>query len=163
MGLRGTPYISSQEMASFLTLGCLATECGLSLSDVKNPQWHKRIKTATTNLEKVIDERVALLDKSQYLPVMRRKDHTAVMLVSKDNKRFIAENQTDIVQVSLDDIFEIGELALNSCTACEQGECVKECRFRKVFHRLSIPVLNENPQAGKCEFRIENEVINNEN
>lgn len=46
-----------------------------------------------------------------------------------------------------------------NCYACPQGDVVKDCPRRKMFHRLGLQVhaLRENPAPGECEFRYENE------
>lgn len=62
----------------------------------------------------------------------------------------------DRITVDYDDLALIAEMALMCCNACPQGKYVKDCEYRKMFHRLGIPVGREEVSDGECEFMTSN-------
>ena len=64
----------------------------------------------------------------------------------------MAEDRT----ISYNDWCLFGELALLHCLMCPQGKYVKDCEYRKMFHRVGIPIGREEVKEGECEFCTHN-------
>ena len=60
--------------------------------------------------------------------------------------------------ISYDDWCLLGEMALLHCDMCPQGENVKNCEYRDMYHRIGIPVARLNVKEGECEFCNDNHV-----
>ena len=151
--MKENPFMSKNELIKFLTLGTLCGELAGVIEHTDNKSWRQKLKTCVTYLDRVLIERLSLLDRKQLDSVNRRKNTTHIFLKTEDQLRYDKDEQ-EIVKVVEEDLFELAELALNSCLACKEGDIVKECRFRSVMHRVGIPVVNCKPKAGQCEYRL---------
>lgn len=162
--MKEKPYMSSQDMLEFIKLAILAGEAKnaaeLTKKTAKTPKekdWAKRMAIAATNMGKVTDERLACLSHDQVKTVDRRWKNSDVRLYTVDQLRLeertkpSAEDRT----ISYDDWCLLGEMALLHCDMCPQKEHVKDCEYRKAFHRIGFPVGREEVQEGQCEFRVD--------
>ena len=116
------------------------------------------MRSAATNCQKLLEERLFCLDKDQLQTVQRRHNHNKMVYVTSDDKRYVPtdkENPQELVTVSIDDLYTVIDHAFESCHLCTQGIKVEECRYRKLYHRLGVPVARDNPADGQCEFMWE--------
>ena len=163
--MKATKYMSSAHLLEFIKVAIAAGEAKAiaeqTKKTAKTPQekdWAKRLKIAATHLGKVTDERMACLDYDQVKTVDRRWKNSEVRLYTSDQMR--VEERTkperEDVTMSFNDFCFIGELALLHCEICPQGKYVKNCEYRKMFHRIGIPVGREEVKEGECEFCYDN-------
>lgn len=156
-------YMSSFDILEFIKIAILAGECEqaakVTKEKAKTPKekdWAKRMKLAATNLGKVVDERMGCLEYDQKKTVKRRWTNSEVRLYTSDQMRVEDKNpQRENVTISYDDWCLLGEMALLHCDMCPQGKCVKDCEYRKAFHRIGFPVGREEVKEGQCEFRVD--------
>lgn len=152
-GLREGPYMITDELIQWMKLGVLSSELEVTYKATQNKEWRKYMKMASTLCTKVLMARIMLVDPKQANNLQRRREHNEIRLFTSDELRLPENcNKQEQVVVALEDLYDVADLALNSCLACPQGECVENCFYRKVFHRLSFPVTRENPCKGECEF-----------
>ena len=163
--MKEKPYMSSQDLLEWLKIGCLAGEAKqaaeVTKKNAKTPkekEWAKRMKLAATNLAKVTDERLECMDTMQVVSVQRRHEHSSLQLYTSDQLRVEGRDKParDDVTISHYDWERLGEMALLHCDMCPQGEFVKNCQYRPVWHRCGIPVAREDVQEGECEFCMDN-------
>jgi len=163
--MKEKPYMSSNDLLEWLKIGCLAGEAKKAAETTKKTaktqkekEWAKRMKIAATHLGKVTDERMACLEPEQVATVKRRWGNSDLRLYTSDQLR--VEDRTkparEDVTICYEDWCRLGEMALLHCNMCPQGEYVKNCEYRKVFHRVGIPVGRESVRDGECEFCIDN-------
>ena len=160
--MKEKPYMSSADLLEWLKIGNLAGEAKFAAAETKKhaktdkeKEWAKRMAIAATNLGKVTDERLACLCTDQVLTVQRRNKNTSLRLYTSDQLR-VEERDKPAMEdrtICYEDWCLLGELALMHCDICPQGKYVKDCEYRKMFHRVGIPVGREDVQEGQCEFR----------
>lgn len=159
--MKETTYMSSAHLLEFIKVAIAAGEAKAiaeqtkkTAKSPKEKDWAKRLAIAATHLGKVTDERMACLDRDQAKTVERRWKNSDVRLYTSDQMRLEDKNpKQENVTISYDDWCLLGELALLHCDICPQGKYVKDCEYRKMFHRVGIPVGREDVQEGQCEFR----------
>ena len=162
--MKEKPYMSSWDLLEWLKIACLAGEAKVAAEETKKnaktdkeKDWAKRMAIAATNLSKVTDERLECLDKDQVKTVKRRRENSDLRLYTVDQLRVedrtkpAAEDRT----ICYDDWCLVGEMALLHCDMCPQGEHVKNCEYRKAFHRIGFPVGRTKVKDGQCEFRVD--------
>ena len=163
--MKEKPYMSSQDMLEWLKIGCLAGEARQAAETTKKnaktdkeKEWAKRMAIAATHLGKVTDERLECMDTMQVVSVKRRHEHSSLQLYTSDMLRVEGRTkpERDDITISYDDWCRLGEMALLHCDMCPQGEYVKKCEYRKVWHRCGIPVAREDVKEGECEFCMDN-------
>lgn len=152
-------YMSKNEMLDAMKVGTFSGELEAIADRTTVPEWRKRLRTAATNCQKVLEERLFCLDKNQLQTVQRRHSHNKMIYVTSDDKRYEPTDKEDpqeLVTVAIEDLYTVIDHAFESCHLCEQGEKVKDCPYRKLYHRISVPVARDNPETGQCEFMWEN-------
>lgn len=151
-------YMSKNEMLDAMKVGTFSGELEAIADRTPETEWRKRLRSAATNCQKVLEERLLCLDKDQLQTVQRRHNHNKMVYVTSDDKRYAPTDKEDpqeLVTVSIDDLYTIIDHAFESCHLCTQGIKVEECRYRKLYHRLGVPVARDNPADGQCEFMWE--------
>lgn len=153
--MKKAPYMSKNELLDFLKVGCLCGELAAIAERTPDAKWRQKMKTCVTYLDGIAIERLTCMDMAQIESVKRRKDSSHIILQTEDQKRYIGGTpDKEIVHIAIDDLETLAELALNSCLACQEGLCVKDCRFRVVMHRVGIPVVRDDVVTGQCEFKL---------
>lgn len=150
-------YMSRSELLAFLKLGTLCSEVDLIVKTTKDKEWRRKLKCVITYCEKILEERLSYLDKTQLESISRRRKHTKLMLLTSDQKRIREDKVEESITVETEDLYDIFDLAQKACLCCEQGEYVKTCHWREVYHRCGVPPYRTSPKEGECEFRNDNE------
>lgn len=148
-------YCGKDELFDVLKLGVFASECEVIAAKTPEKDWHRKLKTIQTYSMRMFNERLEALDLKQALSVKRRHEHTAIKFFSSDENRLKCKDDDKPEQsfrICHSDFFDVMDLAAQNCKACPQGECVKECYYRELFHRLDLVVTRDNPAEGECEF-----------
>ena len=161
--MKETTYMSSAHLLEFIKVAIAAGEAKAiaeqtkkTAKSPKEKDWAKRLAIAATHLGKVTDERMACLDRDQAKTVERRWKNSDVRLYTSDQMRLEDKNpKQENVTISYDDWCLLGEMALLHCDMCQQRKCVKDCEYRKAFHRIGFPVGREEVKEGQCEFRVD--------
>lgn len=159
--MKRATYMTTEEMIQFLKIGILSSECRVIADKTSEKDWVQKMRCAATYCEKIVKERLACLDPKQIRSVERRNNHSCMKLYTSDEVRMDKQQDGvpyESVTIHINDLQSLVELALCSCQSCPQGACVKECEYREIMHRLSIPVARDNPTPGECEFRIDNKM-----
>lgn len=152
-GLRETAYMTSDELIQWMKLACLCGELDVCAKETQNGRWRSWLKCGYGLVWKVVMARINMVDPKQIKSIMRRKEHSDIKMITSDEKRFPTHKETqEFVTVAYDDLLDLADLALNSCAACPQGECVQNCFYKKVFLRLGLPVCRDNPAEGECPY-----------
>lgn len=162
--MRATPYMSSPALVQFLKLGILASEVDgeaevtkKSAKTEQEKKWAQKFKTCATYLENIIQERISALDPKQIAGIQRRKAHTKLLLFTTDQLRAEVNKPNENVTITYDDMATLCELAFMTCNVCPQGEFVKGCRYREMFHHIGAPVGREEVKEGQCEWCVRDE------
>lgn len=148
-------YMSKNEMLDAMKVGTFSGELEAIANRTHESEWRKRLRSAATNCQKVLEERLFCLDKDQLQIVQRRHNHNKMVYVTSDDKRYVPtdkENPQELVTVAIDDLYMVIDHAFESCQLCPQGDKVEVCEYRRLYHRLGVPVARDNPLAGQCEF-----------
>ena len=155
--MKRAPYMSRNELTSFLFVGAMAGQLKEIAKVTQEPDWRQKIKTAATYLCKITDERVGSLELEQIKSVNRRRQGVSIVMLTEDAERY-KEPAKELVQVDLDDLETLGELAFSDCQSkCMRegrAEMVKECPHRQAYHRLGLTPAVDSPEAGQCEFVV---------
>lgn len=159
--MKKAPYCNKQEILELVMLSHFGVEMKLVADNCEVVEWRRKLKCSATYLRKMIVERLKCMDKEQLKALDRRSSHTIIRIMTSDEKR-LDPNMNEIsdktATLHIEDFFDLVDMATFSCYLCKQGELVPECKHRKLLHRLGVPVARENPAAGECEYRADNEV-----
>lgn len=159
--MKQAPYMANTELQQLMWLSAFeqALENILADKSTVDKEWRKWLKLAGTYTAKVIDARVEALDKLEQVKLERRVKKLGIKVYSYDDARVDKDDQGRTFAISQEDFLELVAAVALHCYACPQGEVVKECPRRKLFHRLGLSchAYRENPAPGECEFRYENE------
>ena len=157
--MKQSNYMSSNALIEFLKIGILSSELDVIANNTKKTaktqtekDWAKYMRMCSTMLQKICVERLECLDKAQRDSVERREEHNRMLFETTRAARTGTGRVEDRLTIDFDDYTCIAELALLACHACPQGKYVKDCEYRKMFHRLDVPVGREEVCEGECEF-----------
>lgn len=158
--MKHAPYMASTEFQQLMWLSSIVqiVESVLKDSATTDKNWRKWLKTIGSYASKVIDSRIADLDELEKKKVARRANDVRIKVYSRDDARIDNEDVGRKYTISQDDFLDLVDAATLHCCSCPQGDVVKECPRRKMFHRLGLSchALRTNPAPGECEWRYEN-------
>ena len=159
--MKKSPYMASAEMSQIIWCSAMLQMVEKMLETTKEKEWVKRLKTIETLINKIVVERLVCLDPVEKDKVERRAKNLACKVYSYDDARVDRSDHGRKVTVMFEDLLDIADLALLECTSCPQGDVVKDCRYRKAFHKLGLTCgsSRENPKEGECEFRFDNKQV----
>lgn len=159
--MKESRYMASTELNQLMWLSAAVQALEKILKDdsTQNKSWRRWLSMAKTYTHKVINDRMSKLDPVEEVKVVRRIEKTAIKVAHYDDFRYDRSDSERLVTISQSDFLDLVDGASLNCYACPQGDVVKDCPRRKMFHRLGLQVhaLRENPAPGECEFRYENE------
>lgn len=149
--MRKCPYMKEDEFEEWSKVAALCGEAKAVADNTAVPEWRRKLRTAATLCSQVVDERIGhIIEPRQVLALARKHKELEVCMVRRSRQKQPPEQ--GFVQMSEDDANTILELALCSCLACQQGEMVKDCRFRKALHSIGCPVAKDDVDENTCEF-----------
>lgn len=148
--------MSSNELLDYLKIGILAGECEIIAERTPEKDWRTKLKCMASYARRITEERIKCCEPAQILSVARRVKHTRMLLASTDQVRTSnLSKDVDTTTIAVDDMYDLVDMSLLSCLKCPQGDCVKDCKLRQTYHRLSVMPYRENCADGECEFRME--------
>ena len=98
-------YMSKNEMLDAMKVGTFSGELEAIANRTPESEWRKRLRSAATNCQKVLEERLFCLDKDQLQTVQRRHNHNKMVYVTSDDKRYVPtdkENPQELATVQID-------------------------------------------------------------
>lgn len=154
-----TKYMSSSQMIEYMWLSTMRQICERVLKTTTDKAWRQRIKTCDTLISKIITERWNDMDKMEQDKAWRRIQKIGIKVYAYDDARVDREDYGRDVTIKFEDLLELADGCSLQCMACAQGDLVKDCSRRKMFHRLGLHChkSRENPGPGECEYRYNNE------
>lgn len=152
-------YMSKPQLDEYMWLSACRQIFERILKTTEDKKWRQKIKTCDTLLDKIISERWEYLSDVEKPKVWRRIQQIKIKVYAYDDARVDREDYGRTMTISQDDFFDLVDGASLNCMGCPQGDIVKECPRRLMFHRLGLSchALREQPQAGECEYRYSNE------
>lgn len=156
--MKRSSYMASNEMTEYMWLSAVRQIFEKLLDTTQDKTWRKKIKTADTMIRQVIEDRDSCFDDLERQKAYRRVKQTGIKVYSYVDARFDKDHIGRTKTISQEDFFDLADAAIIQCRTCPQGDLVKDCPRRKMFHRLGFQVhqLRENPAPGECEFRTNN-------
>lgn len=159
--MKESKYMASKELNQLMWLSAAVQSIEKILEDetTKNKDWRRWMATSKTYLRKVIDDRLRKLDPLETVKVMRRVTKIAIKVAHYDDFRVDKTDMERRVTISSEDFLDLVDGTTLNCYGCPQGDVVKGCPRRKMFHRLGLQVhaFREDPKDGECEFRYNDE------
>lgn len=159
--MKESRYMASKELNELMWLSAAIQSVALILENevTTNKVWRRWLATGKTYLQKVVDDRMTKLDEVEQVKVMRRVHSIKIKVGHYDDFRVDKSDFNRKVTISSEDFLDLVDGASLNCYGCPQGDVVKDCPRRKMFHRLGLQVhaLREDPKPGECEFRYNNE------
>lgn len=160
--MKRAPYANAQEMGEIMIFSAFQMQINCMVDLCQDKKWRKKLKTINTYATHIIGERRGCMSKEGKESLDRRCTHTFVKVLTSDQYKML-DNSLGVLQdetyvLERDDYFDLLEQASLNCMHCSQGEKVKPCKFRALLHKLSAPVVRDNPAEGECEFRLDNEI-----
>lgn len=167
--MKEAKYINAKELQEWLKLGVCAGELEAIAKNTKEhaktrkeKEWGKKLACACTYARNVLNERLEKVEGEQLWAVKRRHDNTVMRMYTSDQIRLEesvrpANVPYEAVTIGINDLQVLAELAFCACQNCPQQGAVEHCEYRKVMHRLGIPVARMEVVKGQCEFRVDDE------
>lgn len=156
-----TPYMSRNEFSDWIKLALFAGECEHFAKTTKDKEWHKKFKCCATWLGKIMMDRLDYLDPKQCLAVHRKwKDMKNVTFEKTSDGKICTKDiqaNNGKVEVDIEELYDLIDLAQLSCLKCRQGSFVQECKWRQIFYNCGITPYRTDPKEGECEWRLDNE------
>lgn len=158
--MKKSSYMSQNEYAQVLKLGVLAGEIQEWIDTTEDKTWRKMLKTCLTFLDRILIERLMHLDIKQRDSFDRKFRSCKIQLASYTNFFGTAQAKQEkrTVEIDAEDLYNLADFALTQCMLCPQGECVKDCEMRELYHRCGLEPSRTEVKEGECEFRFDNEV-----
>lgn len=148
-------YMTTSELWDLCKVGVFAEEAASIAERTPVKEWRKRLKTVSTLMTKTMAERLACMDEKQRISAERRVNHTNIKFSTSDSVRIRPQDKHEpTLTISTEMLFDILDLAILSCYKCPQGECVKGCKWREIFHTLSIEPMRIEVATGECEYSV---------
>ncbi|WP_405379581.1 hypothetical protein [Phascolarctobacterium sp.] len=157
--MKHAPYAASNEMQEIMWLSAARQMFERIIKTTADKDWLRRIRTADTNVKNVLDARVADLNQLELKKFARRVQTVGIKVYHYDDARVDKSDHNRTYTISQDDFLDLVDAAFLNCYACKQGDIVKDCPRRKLYHRLGLQVhaLRESPKQGQCEFRCDDD------
>ena len=156
------PYLTTAEIQQLVLISGICKSLPHVVEQTKDKSWNRKMKTCVTYLEGILRERIGMVPSKDAIAIARRAERTVVRFFTSDqlktDKREGFSSDDKTVTMDYEDAMDFYEMALQGCLCCKQGDCVKNCKWRKLYHKHGFPVGRENPNEGECEFRWDNEV-----
>ena len=151
--------MSRNEMTEFMWLSAMVQMLEKIIETTDDKEWLRRFKTANTLFNKIVAERWADMDDMEQKKAMRRIKQIGIKVYTYDDYRVDNDDQGRKVTFAQEDFLDLVDAAWLNCYGCPQGDVVKDCPRRKMFHRLGLQVhqCRINPAEGECEWRYNNE------
>lgn len=158
--MKHAPYMAAAETKEYMWLSAIVQMMDRLLETTKDKNWRRKFKTMQTMTSNIIEERWSDLEEIEKPKLARRIKTVGIKVYNYDDARVDSSDTARTKTISQDDFLELCDSSLLNCYGCSQGDLVKECPRRKLFHRIGLQVyaLRENPAPGECEFRYENSV-----
>lgn len=162
--MNSNSYINNGHLLELLKVVALGNEMDVMADKTKQHAktkqeklWAKLMRSIATMADRIVAERILLLEPEVVNNVRRRMKHTGIRFYTSDQIRMDNNDNIPLEPITLSnaDAFLLAELALTACFACPQGDCVKGCEYRAVMHRMGVPVGREIVGPGQCEFRMD--------
>lgn len=158
--MKHAPYMASAELNQLMWLSTIVQVAERILGDpsTTDKDWRKWLKTIKSYTTKIIDARIADLDEREKLKVARRSKSIGIKVYSYDDARVDNSDNGRKYTIGQEDFLDLVDAATLHCYSCPQGDVVKDCPRRKMFHRLGLSchALRTDPAPGECEWRYEN-------
>lgn len=158
--MKHAPYMASAETREYMWLSAVVQMMDKLLETTQDKNWRRKFKTIQTMTSNVVAERWKDIDELEKSKLARRIKSIGIKVYSYDDARVDSSDDVRVKTISQEDFLDLCDSALLNCYGCGQGDVVKECPRRKLFHRIGMQVYasRENPAPGECEFRYENSV-----
>ena len=158
--MKKSSYMSQNEYVQVLKLGVLSGEIQEWIDTTEDKTWRKMLKTCLTFLDRILIERLMHLDIKQRDSFDRKFRSCKIQLASYTNFFGTAQAKQEkrTVEIDAEDLYNLADFALTQCMLCPQGECVKNCEMRELYHRCYLEPTRTEVKEGECEFRFDNEV-----
>lgn len=159
--MKESRYMASTELNQLMWLSTAVQVIKKILDDetTKNKDWRRWLSTSKTYIRKVIENRMEKLDALETEKVVRRVEKIKIKVAHYDDFRVDKSDTDRKITISSEDFLDLVDAATLNCYGCPQGDVVKDCPRRKMFHRLGLQVhaFREDPEEGECEFRYNDE------
>jgi len=161
--MKHSPYMASSEMMEFMWLSAMRQmlENIIETTTSKDcKDWRRKFKYIDTMLEHIIAERCKDFSPEEAKKADRRIQKIKIKVYAYDDYKVDHEEENLIYKIGANDWWDLLDAAFLNCLGCAQGEIVKDCPRRKMYHRLGLQVhkLREKPGPGECEFRGDQDV-----
>lgn len=153
-------YMSKNEFIQFMKLNVLVSEIEQWINTTDDPKWRRKMKNCRTQLFKLMVERLVYLDEKQRNALENKHKTMKMQFVSTSNfyGTKAGKEQKRTVEIDAEDLYNLADFALTECMTCPQGDTVKNCEMRELYHRCGLEPTRCNCGEGECEFRSDNEV-----
>lgn len=152
-------YISNNEMSEFIVLAGSMDGVNSLIQKTQDKEWLKYLKTAMTNLNKVLLGRFGCITEEKRRNTIRRRlKDCEVTWTSKDGLYNVAAPNVEKMTAPLNDFYHICEVvATEHCIGCDI-EKYKTCQIRKWFESCGCPAMVGNP-GDKCQYWVDPKAV----
>lgn len=158
---RDGKFVNKRTIEQMVLISAMGRQCEKFATNCPEKDWTKKFKTVSSYMKSILRQKYDSIQRSDKAALLRRAEHTVVKFMTSDEYKMPKNQQgaaEEKIVLTVDDYYDLMELACQHCLLCSQGENVKKCKWRKMWHKHGTPVARENPKAGECEYRWDNEI-----
>lgn len=153
-GVKIRPVLTEDEFIDWAKLGVLCGETNAIAAKYRvhgYKQWARDLQHACTLTEKIINERLAMLESKAVRAVINRRSH-AKMIVDINYSKRVEPNEKEIT-VDVDTFEDVVEMALiQTCEGCKRCDW-RQCRHYGQYIKLCVPVFDDSGEV--CPYQYD--------
>lgn len=156
-GLKIKEYMHEDETIDWCKIGVAAGELSC-IADKYSRQgwsdWAAAMRTAVTKVNKVLNERLAMMNDKATRALINRRNH-AKMIISIDYVKRVSESESDkdLVTVTANDFQDVLEMSIiQTCEGCNRQD-FSQCKYHDVYVKMCVPVFNDSGE--QCPYQYD--------
>lgn len=149
-------YLSKSERHDVFIYGAACAEIERIAKTYKEQgwtDWAKWLKCAATNINKVLNERMLMLDEDALKATMRQFKQVDIVIKMKESKLFNETEPGEEVLIKKQDYETLVEHALlHNCVGCLKDPIL--CELKSILVKTSVPVWDDTVK-NMCPYSLE--------
>ena len=151
-------YLNKAERSEALILGGISEtldKFAVTARELGRKEQAKRLKTAATHVQRVLEMMVQPLSDEQADIVMRDAARSNIIAV-RGSEADLLERKRKFQDVPTDYVYGLARAVVETaCQDCKlRGKAAAECEARQAMLKIGVPVYDEHAPEGVCPYRV---------
>ena len=154
-GCKIKPYMTEDEMIDWCKIGLLAGEMEVVANKYHKvgwKQWAAYLRTCVTLADKVLTERLVMLDQKAMRALINRRNNAKMVIDINYGKRAL-KDEKEMVTIDLDMFSDTLEMSIiQTCEGCKRSDFA-DCRYHEIYLAMCVPVIHND--EGVCPYQYD--------